>query len=115
MLGRRVATVGSTWRPDATVGSRWSELLNNQKFIAVLFLTPALAVLVFVVIYPFFSAIWISFHDKMVGAPARFIGLANYYELFADAKFLQVVRNTLVYTFAAVAIKFCSGSAWPWS
>src|SRR4051794_12735521 len=66
MLGRRVATVGSAWRPDAAAASRWSELLNNQKFIAFLFLTPALTVLMFVVVYPFFSAIWISFHSKMV-------------------------------------------------
>jgi multiple sugar transport system permease protein len=109
MLGRRVATVGSAWRPDAAAPSRWSELLNNQKFIALLFLTPALAVLAFVVVYPFFTAIWISFHNKMVGVPGRFIGLGNYYELFADPKFLLVVRNTLVYTFSAVAIKFCLG------
>jgi multiple sugar transport system permease protein len=109
MLGRRVATAGSTWRPDAAPTLRWSELLNSQKFIAVLFLTPALAVLAFVVVYPFFSAIWISFHDKMVGAPGRFVGLSNYHELLADPKFFQVVRNTVVYTLSAVAIKFCLG------
>lgn len=26
----------------------------------------------FVVVYPFVDAIWISFHDKMAGAPARY-------------------------------------------
>ena len=95
MLGRRVATVGSAWRQHAAPASRGSELLNNQRFIALLFLTPALAVLAFVVVYPFFSAIWISFHDKMIGAPAQFIGLANYRELLADPVFLRVIRNTI--------------------
>jgi multiple sugar transport system permease protein len=109
MLGRRVATAESAWRPEAAAVPRWSELLNNQNFIAFLFLTPALAVLAFVVVYPFFSAIWISFQNKMVGTPSQFVGLANYYELFGDPKFFQIIRNTLVYTFVAVGIKFALG------
>lgn len=109
MLEKRLDGIEAAWRPAAASTSRWSELLNNQKIVALLFLTPALAVLAFVVVYPFFSAIWISFHNKMVGAPAQFIGLDNYYELFGDPKFIQVIRNTLVYTFFAVAIKFALG------
>jgi multiple sugar transport system permease protein len=111
MLGKRLDGIEAAWRPAAAPASSWSELLNNQKVVAFLFLLPALAVLVFVVVYPFFSAIWISFHDKMVGAPAQFIGLGNYDELFGDPKFIQVIRNTLVYTFFAVAIKFALGLA----
>jgi multiple sugar transport system permease protein len=106
MLEKRLDGIEAAWRPAAASPSRWSELLNNQKVVALLFLTPALAVLAFVVVYPFFSAIWISFHNKMVGAPAHFVGFGNYYELFGDPKFIQVIRNTLVYTFFAVGIKF---------
>jgi multiple sugar transport system permease protein len=109
MLGKQVETVGTAWRQDVVRPSRRAELLNNQKFIALLFLTPALAVLAFVVVYPFFTAIWISFTNKMIGAEAVFIGLANYYELFADPVFLRVIRNTIVYTFCAVLIKFVLG------
>jgi multiple sugar transport system permease protein len=77
MLGKQVEAVGAEWRPAAVRPSRRAELLNNQRFVALLFLTPALAVLAFVVVYPFFSAIWISFTNKMIGAEAAFIGLAN--------------------------------------
>jgi multiple sugar transport system permease protein len=72
---------------------------------------PTIAVLCFVVIYPFFSAISISFQDKRIGGVATFVGLANYYELFGDRIFLKVIRNTIVYTGVAVAIKFVLGLA----
>ena len=111
MLEKRLEGIDAAWRPAPVRPRYWSELLNNQKVVALLFLAPALAVLAFVVVYPFFTAIWISFHDKMIGAPAQFIGLSNYYELFGDPKFIQVIRNTLVYTFAAVALKFALGLA----
>jgi multiple sugar transport system permease protein len=72
-------------------------------------LFPTLAVLAGVVIYPFCSAVWISFQDKYVGAPGVFAGLKNYRELLADPTFGRVVRNTVVYTGVAVAIKFVLG------
>jgi multiple sugar transport system permease protein len=108
MLEKRVEALATTWRP-AFATARFAALLNDQRVVAFLFLLPALAVLAFVVVYPFFSAIWISFQNKMVGAPSQFIGLDNYYELFGDPKFIQVIRNTLVYTLCAVAIKFALG------
>ena len=92
--------------PGAGLASR---LLHDQRAVAALFLLPAVAIVAFVVVYPFVSAIWLSFHDKMAGAPARFIGLGNYYELFGDPRFLQVIRNTIVYTGFGVAVKFVLG------
>jgi multiple sugar transport system permease protein len=77
----------------------------------VLFVLPAIAVLAFVVVYPFFTAVWMSFQNKMVGGPATFIGFDNYVELFNDRYFLKTIRNTLVYTGFAVAIKFVIGLA----
>lgn len=88
---------------------RIEAFFNDQRVVAALFLLPALTVLAFVVVYPFGTAVWISFTNKMVGAPARFIGLDNYQELFGDPKFLQVIWNTFVYTVLAVGIKFMVG------
>lgn len=101
--------VGTEWRAEAVPTASWSQLLNNQKVVAFFFLLPALLVLSFVVIYPFFTAIVMSFQNKMVGAPASYIGFANYVELFSDPRFFQVIKNTLVYTFCAVGIKFVLG------
>ena len=92
-------------------GDRWTLLFNNQKFVATLFLLPSVLVLTYVVAYPFISAIILSFQDKYVGAGAKWIGLKNYYELFGDPKFIQVIRNTIVYTLGSVGIKFMLGLA----
>lgn len=89
--------------------SRWTLLLNSQSFTAFLFLFPTMLVLGVVVAYPFVSAVLLSFQDKYVGAPGKWIGWGNYVELFGDRKFMQTIRNTIVYTAAAVGIKFCLG------
>jgi ABC-type sugar transport system permease subunit len=45
----------------------------------------------------------------MVGAPGRWVGLANYLELFRDEVFLRTAWNSVVYTVVAVALKFVLG------
>ncbi len=95
----------------APVSSSLSIWLNDQRVIGTLFVLPALLILAFVVVYPFLSAIWMSFQNKMVGAPATFVGFDNYVELFGDRHFMKTIRNTLVYTLFAVGIKFLLGLA----
>jgi multiple sugar transport system permease protein len=104
-------TVAADWR-ERTVSTSWrAQLMNDQRVVALFFLLPTILVLCFVVIYPFFSAIMISFQNKMIGGTASYVGLGNYYELFGDRVFLKVIKNTLVYTLVAVAIKFVLGMA----
>ena len=89
--------------------SAWVRFSNDRRVLAYLFLAPALAILAFTVVYPFFQAITISFTNKMAGASASFIGLANYRELIADPVFLKVLINTFQYTLLGVGIKFLLG------
>ncbi len=90
----------------------WRERIkNDQRVLAVGFLLPALLILASVVIYPFFFALWISLHSKYAGNPGKFIGLANFIELFRSDTFLLVIYNTVFYTFFAVVIKFGIGLA----
>jgi multiple sugar transport system permease protein len=103
--------VGSDLHARVAAPSRRAQLINDQRVVALFFLLPTILVLCFVVIYPFFSAVSISFQDKMIGGDASYIGLANYYELFGDRTFLKVIRNTIVYTVVAVALKFLLGLA----
>lgn len=95
-------------RPIAPV-SAWVRFSNDRRVLAYLFLAPALAILAFTVVYPFFQAITISFTNKMAGASASFVGLDNYRELIADPVFLKVLINTFEYTLLAVGIKFLLG------
>ena len=89
--------------------TRWERLKNDQTVIAVAFLLPTLLVLLSVVVYPFGSAIWISFQAKQAGTPGRFVGLQNYVELLGNRDFHTIVWNTVFYTAVAVAIKFALG------
>jgi multiple sugar transport system permease protein len=59
--------------------------------------------------YPFYRAIWLSFTDKLVGYPERFVGLRNYLYLGADDTFHAVVRNSLIFTAGSVALKLLTG------
>ena len=72
---RNMAHAGTPSPPPA--GGAWGRVLNSEAALAALFLLPSALVLLGVVIYPFVSAIWISFHDKYVGQAGRFIGLGN--------------------------------------
>ena len=107
----QAAHVTASGRLSGLFAGGLSNRLNDQRVIGTLFVMPALLILAFVVVYPFLSAIWMSFQNKMVGAPATFIGFDNYVELFGDRHFVKTIKNTLVYTFFAVGLKFLLGLA----
>lgn len=78
---------------------------------AVLFLLPLFVLVVALIIYPFYRAIWLSFTDKLVGYPERFVGLKNYVYLIHDDTFRGVVRNSLVFTVGSIMLKVLTGMA----
>jgi multiple sugar transport system permease protein len=78
---------------------------------ALLFLLPLFVLVVALIVYPFYRAVWLSFTDKLVGYPERFVGLRNYVYLANDDAFHGVVRNSLVFTVASVSLKVLTGVA----
>ncbi|HLB76846.1 MAG TPA: sugar ABC transporter permease [Candidatus Dormibacteraeota bacterium] len=80
-----------------------------ESRLAYALLTPTLLVILFLVAYPFCTAIAMSLQNKMVGTPGRWVGLANYLELFRDDVFLRTAWNSVVYTTVAVGLKFVLG------
>ena len=88
---------------------RTSQRRRREATLAYSILGPTLVVVLFLVGYPFFSAIYLSLQNKMVGAPGRFVALANYVELFRDEVFLRTAWNSVVYTAVAVGLKFVLG------
>ncbi|MGH7267103.1 MAG: carbohydrate ABC transporter permease [Candidatus Rokuibacteriota bacterium] len=78
---------------------------------ALLFLLPLFVLVVGLILYPFCRAIWLSFTDKLVGYPERFVGLKNYLYLIRDDTFRAVVRNSLVFTVGSVGLKVVTGMA----
>jgi len=63
------------------------------------------------ILYPFYRAIWLSFTDKLVGYPERFVGLRNYLYLLQEDTFHEVIRNSLIFTVGSVTLKVLTGLA----
>ena len=75
--------------------------LSYRELYPYLLITPALAVMALVLVYPFVSGVWISFHrDTLMSQERPFIGLANYQAVFAIPAVATVLRVTLIWTVA---------------
>ncbi|MEW8978823.1 MAG: sugar ABC transporter permease [Symbiobacterium sp.] len=84
-------------------------MTRQQNRLAYFLMSPVLIYLLAVMLVPFGWAVYVSLTDKMVGAPATFIGLGNYVELFRDKYFWRAVVNTLIFTGVAVVLKVVFG------
>ena len=91
----------------------WRQLglvLQQERVLGHLLVLPAVLLLVGLVAYPFVIALWLSLTDTLVGRGGRFIGLGNFLTLFMDDDiFRQTLRNSIVFTISAVAIKTVLG------
>jgi multiple sugar transport system permease protein len=74
------------------------------------FVLPALAVVVGVILFPWAFTLWMSANDWQVGVDQHFVGLANYQRLAGDARFLQALWRTLLYTGLSVALPLILGT-----
>jgi multiple sugar transport system permease protein len=74
------------------------------------FVAPAMIVVLAVIIFPWAYTIWMSLHEWKVGSPPIFVGLANYLRLPSDARFVESIGHTLVYTALSVALPLIFGT-----
>ncbi|HUL08228.1 MAG TPA: sugar ABC transporter permease [Candidatus Acidoferrum sp.] len=86
-----------------------ARLLDNRTVLSVLFMLPALTILLLFLTYPLGLGIWMGFTDARIGRPGIFIGLENYVSLFDDDVFWLSVFNTVFYTVVATIAKFGLG------
>ena len=74
------------------------------------YIFPVMAILIGVLVLPSIAALVMAFYRReFFTGETRFIGLANYLELFSDPRTLLDLRNTILYTIGAVAIEFVFG------
>ena len=59
-----------------------------------LFLGPAILLLSVYLVYPVFNSVWLSFHDA---SGDEFVGIDNYVWLVGDQKFLESMRNNMMW------------------
>ncbi|RYX88156.1 MAG: sugar ABC transporter permease [Bradyrhizobiaceae bacterium] len=63
-----------------------------------------------VIVFPWAYTIWMSLHEWKVGQAPTFVGFANYLRLPTDARFVESVWHTLVYTVLSVVLPIVLGT-----
>lgn len=85
--------------------------IQEEGVLGFLMTSPAFLFLLLMLAYPFLLAVYLSLTDKRLGMDPNFIGLRNYLNLAEMPLFWKTVRNSLVYTVIALALKFVLGLA----
>ena len=62
-----------------------------------LFLMPALLALGLYLAYPVFATLRLSFLERLPGNEYAFVGLENYTKMFAEPKFMEALRNNVIW------------------
>jgi multiple sugar transport system permease protein len=75
------------------------------------FVVPALVVIVAVIIFPWIFTVFMSLHDWQVASPRRWVGLDNYANLLTDDRFRAAIGRTFLYTLFAVVLPVVIGTA----
>ncbi len=90
--------------------------LRNEKLIKLLFLWPSLAILLFLIAYPFVMLIYYSFFNFSFLRPVntKFIGLTNYLLILTDTYSWQRFIFTFKYVGLSVSIQFILGILIAW-
>ena len=105
-IGSLPATVAAgrlSWRAHAR------EVLDRERVLGPLFITPALILILLLVAYPFGMAIYFSLSDAFIGRPSHFIGLTNFVRLWDSDAFRQTFQNAFVFTGISIAFKVVLG------
>ncbi|MCF7364544.1 sugar ABC transporter permease [Vibrio sp. A1-b2] len=69
------------------------------------FLIPALFLYLMFTIYPVFKGISLSMTEYAGVGEATWVGLDNYREIFSDQRYVQVLKNTLIYGIVVVVFQ----------
>lgn len=84
------------------LSSEWQGIDSSKAF-PYLLIFPALLVLFIFFIIPVGYMVYLSFYDwNFVSPTMNFIGIENYINLINDPRFIQVIKNTSIYTFCTV-------------
>ncbi|MFS8534020.1 MAG: sugar ABC transporter permease [Limnochordales bacterium] len=92
-------------RTTATIATRGRSLLNRDRVLGPLMLSPAVLYIILLVGFPFVFAIYLSLTDATVGRPVgEFVGLENFRQIIQTRSFRTALRNTFIFTFVSQTI-----------
>ena len=84
----------------------------TERRAAALFVLPALSAIALVALAPMAWTAWESLHGHDLRLPwlgRPFVGAGNYVEAMADARFLDALRHTALFTVASLAVELLLG------
>jgi len=84
-------------------------LLENERVLGVVLLTPTIVLLGLFIAYPFVKGVWLALTSATVGNPGLFVGFKNFVKIWNDTIFQRAAYNTVVYTGIATAGKLVLG------
>lgn len=87
------------------------DVLEREAVLGLLFVIPALLLILIFVAYPFVFGVWLALTDARIGVSGDFIGFKNFEYLLNDSVFLRTVRNSFEYTGVTTVFKFTFGMA----
>jgi multiple sugar transport system permease protein len=105
-----VSEAAATAREPARTATGAQEIRGWERPSYWPFIAPALTVVLAVIVFPWAYTIWMSLHEWKVGSPPTFVGLANYIRLPSDARFVESIGHTLVYTTLSVVLPVALGT-----
>ncbi|QPC84597.1 sugar ABC transporter permease [Phototrophicus methaneseepsis] len=82
-----------------------SRLADNEKLIAYLFILPSVVGFILFYAYPAIRSVFISFTEWNLLTDAKFVGLDNYNEIFADERFWRSLEATVWYVLWNIPIQ----------
>jgi len=91
--------------------ARAREILDRERVLGPLFITPALILIALLVAYPFCMALYFAMSNAFIGRPSHFVGISNFVRLWDADAFRQTFQNAFVFTGISVAFKLVLGIA----
>jgi multiple sugar transport system permease protein len=82
---------------------------RTQAILPYALISPILIIILALGLYPFLYVIWLSFQMQTASTKPVFVGLQNFYEIFLDPTFHDVIENTVIYVASAVITEFLLG------
>jgi multiple sugar transport system permease protein len=83
--------------------------MSRLTMFAYVLVAPVVILIVGLVAYPFFFAIWISFTDQVIGNVGKWIGFANFAYLSKNATFTASIWNTIFMVVVSDGLKLGIG------
>jgi multiple sugar transport system permease protein len=82
----------------------------QEAVVGYFLILPVILVIIFLVIYPMITSIYIGFTNKRLGVPfPKIIGVANYAQVLKSAVFERSLRNSILWTLASGILQFVLG------